>query len=261
MVFKLRDYQLIPFPKSRHLIVDSLYPTKYMHIVHIITEVDITKARQKVYQYNINSGETLSLSPFIISCLAQAVDENKRMHAYRKGNKLILFDDVDICVIIEREIAGEKVPLFPHVVRAANKKTLQEILHEIKAARLEDLNETIRTKRIAQYLLFPAFIRNLFWQILFNSVHWRKRVAGTVGVTSLGMFMKGSSWLIPSAPYTLNISVGGISEKPRNFSGNIETRELLSITVSFNHDIIDGAYAARFTERLKGLIESGYGLG
>jgi hypothetical protein len=35
----------------------------------------------------------------------------------------------------------------------------------------------------------------------------------------------------------------------------------LSLTISFDHDIIDGAPAARFTERLKELIESGYGLG
>ena len=40
----------------------------------------------------------------------------------------------------------------------------------------------------------------------------------------------------------------------------IEIREYLSLTVSFDHDIIDGAPAARFTERFKDLIESGYGL-
>jgi len=34
----------------------------------------------------------------------------------------------------------------------------------------------------------------------------------------------------------------------------------LSLTISFNHDIIDGAPAARFAQRLKDLIESGYGL-
>ncbi len=42
--------------------------------------------------------------------------------------------------------------------------------------------------------------------------------------------------------------------------GQIAIREYLSLTISFDHDIIDGAPAARFTERLKELIESGYGL-
>jgi len=42
--------------------------------------------------------------------------------------------------------------------------------------------------------------------------------------------------------------------------GQITIREYLSLTVSFDHNMIDGAQAARFTERLKELIESGYGL-
>jgi len=43
-------------------------------------------------------------------------------------------------------------------------------------------------------------------------------------------------------------------------NGQIRVREYLSLTVSFDHNMIDGAPAARFTERLKQLIESGYGL-
>jgi pyruvate/2-oxoglutarate dehydrogenase complex dihydrolipoamide acyltransferase (E2) component len=42
--------------------------------------------------------------------------------------------------------------------------------------------------------------------------------------------------------------------------GRIESREYLSLTIIFDHDVIDGAPAARFTRRLVELIESGYGL-
>ena len=42
--------------------------------------------------------------------------------------------------------------------------------------------------------------------------------------------------------------------------GQIAIREYLSLTISFDHDIVDSAPAARFTERLKELIESGFGL-
>ncbi|HEX2349635.1 MAG TPA: 2-oxo acid dehydrogenase subunit E2, partial [Ktedonobacterales bacterium] len=40
----------------------------------------------------------------------------------------------------------------------------------------------------------------------------------------------------------------------------VTTREYLDLTISVDHDIIDGAPAARFTRRLKELIERGYGL-
>ncbi|HXZ03819.1 MAG TPA: 2-oxo acid dehydrogenase subunit E2 [Ktedonobacteraceae bacterium] len=39
-----------------------------------------------------------------------------------------------------------------------------------------------------------------------------------------------------------------------------KVRDYLSLTLSFNHDLIDGAPAARFTQRLEDLIENGYGL-
>ena len=56
------------------------------------------------------------------------------------------------------------------------------------------------------------------------------------------------------------MTVGGIGEKPEVVDGQIAIRDYLSLTISFDHDIIDGAQASRFTERLKDLIESSYGL-
>ena len=60
--------------------------------------------------------------------------------------------------------------------------------------------------------------------------------------------------------FTLTVTLGGIAEKPGVVDGRIQIQECLYMTLSFDHDIIDGAPAARFTQRLKELIESGYGL-
>ena len=96
--------------------------------------------------------------------------------------------------------------------------------------------------------------------MLLGSPYWRKRVTGTVAISAIGMFVKGPSLGIPVPTYTLSITVGGIAEKPDVINGQITKREYLSITISFDHNIIDGAPAARFTQRFKDLIESGYGL-
>jgi pyruvate/2-oxoglutarate dehydrogenase complex dihydrolipoamide acyltransferase (E2) component len=74
------------------------------------------------------------------------------------------------------------------------------------------------------------------------------------------MFGEGGGWGIPLAAYTLNVTLGGIGEKPGVMDGRIEIREYQSLTVSFDHDIVDGAPAARFTECFKDLIENAYGL-
>jgi pyruvate/2-oxoglutarate dehydrogenase complex dihydrolipoamide acyltransferase (E2) component len=88
-----------------------------------------------------------------------------------------------------------------------------------------------------------------------------KKYVGTVALSAVGMFGNGAGWGIPPAtPPSLWVTVGGIGEKPGVVDGQIVIREYLSLTISFDHEIIDGAPAARFTRRLKELIESGYGL-
>jgi pyruvate/2-oxoglutarate dehydrogenase complex dihydrolipoamide acyltransferase (E2) component len=59
---------------------------------------------------------------------------------------------------------------------------------------------------------------------------------------------------------TLGLVVGGIARKPAVVEDRIEPREILNLTVAFDHDVVDGAPAARFVRRLVELIESGYGL-
>jgi pyruvate/2-oxoglutarate dehydrogenase complex dihydrolipoamide acyltransferase (E2) component len=82
-----------------------------------------------------------------------------------------------------------------------------------------------------------------------------------VTLSAVGMFGKGAGWGIPvSSPSLCWISVGGIGEKREDVDGQSALRDYLSLTVSFDHNMIDGAPATRFTERLKELIESGYGL-
>lgn len=79
-------------------------------------------------------------------------------------------------------------------------------------------------------------------------------------VTAVGMFGKGGGWGIPVANFPLTVTLGGIVEKPGVIDERIEVREYLDVTVSFDHDIIDGAPVARFTRQFRELVEGGYGL-
>jgi pyruvate/2-oxoglutarate dehydrogenase complex dihydrolipoamide acyltransferase (E2) component len=87
-------------------------------------------------------------------------------------------------------------------------------------------------------------------------------IAGTVGITSVGMFAKcHGGWGFAPIMYGLGLIVGGTARKQTEVEKRIELREILNLTVMFDHDVIDGAPATRFTHRLVELIESGYGLG
>jgi len=224
-------------------------------------EMDVSKPRQYIREYKARTGESLSFTAFVIYCLGKAVDEDKRVHAYRKGNKLVLFDEVDITTLIEHEVGDEKVAT-PYIFRAVNKRTLRDIHLEMRTAQAEKVQKFKQGIPWYESAFFslPQFIRVAIFGAFEKSPHLMKRVEGTVIVTAVGMFGKGVGWGIPLTNYTLGVALGGIGENPGVVEGRIEIREYLSMTISVNHDIIDGAPLARFATRFKELIENGSGL-
>jgi len=255
---KHADYKMVSYPKSRRFMAAARRSTQHTPRMHGLIEVDVSRARAFLRDHKAKTGEALSFTAFIIACVAKAVAEHKSVQAYRKGRKhLILFEEVDVVTYIERELDGQK-QIMPYIIRAANRKTLREIHHEIRAAKVQDVTKAVVGFKLVQFL--PTFLFSFFLWIVRRYPQLMKKYRGTVEVSAVGMFGKGSSWGIPPAGPTLTIIVGGIGEKPGVVDGHIAIREYLSLTISFDHDIIDGAPAARFTQRLKDLIESGYGL-
>ncbi len=258
------DDQVVPYPKVRRFLEAAIRSTHHKPMIHGLLEVDVSRARAHLRGHQVKTGESLSFTAFLMACLAQAVDEHKAVQAMRLGSKrLILFADVDVLTYIEREMAGQK-QIMPYILRAANRKTFLEIHHEIRAAQVQDMAKAeVGGSKAVEFL--PAWLfRPYFWVSTWIGRRypqvWKKNW-GTVTLSAVGMFGKGAGWGIPpTIPSLCWITVGGIGEKSGVVDGQIAIREYLSLTVSFDHNMIDGAQAARFTERLKELIESGYGL-
>ena len=200
------------------------------------------------------AGEDLSFTAAVAHAVARAVDEDRIMHAYRRRNQLILFDEVDVNTQIEVVEAGQKI-VKPLLMRAANRKSIEELTREIRAAEGPDPGAARRYRATLALLSFPRPMRSLAWRAAMSSPTWFKRLGGTVGLSSVGMFGGGGGWGIPIAPPTLMITVGGIATKPRYIDGNLEPRELLDVTISVDHAVVDGATAARFARRLAALRE------
>jgi pyruvate/2-oxoglutarate dehydrogenase complex dihydrolipoamide acyltransferase (E2) component len=77
-----------------------------------------------------------------------------------------------------------------------------------------------------------------------------------VGVTSVGMFADVWGWAVPLSPLTVIVSVGGVADRAVVREGQVVVRSMLPLTLSFDHAVVDGAPAARFTETLRELVES-----
>jgi hypothetical protein len=108
---------------------------------------------------------------------------------------------------------------------------------------------------LSVWLVLPAAVRRLIWTWALANPYRRKRLSGTVG-----MFGRGVGWGVTPMGHTLALVVGGLSNRRVVVGADTAPREYLCLTLTMDHDVIDGAQAARFTAHLKKLIESCAGL-
>ena len=226
-------------------------------------EADVTEARKKLRSYKEQTGESISFTGWIASCVGKSVEEHKQVHALKIGKHFVIFDDVNINILIETTIEGRPYPVN-YILKSANNKTVMEINQEIRDVqkkREADFTKAKENRRLKLLLSAPKFLRDLlFWRKVRKDPIFIAENMGTVAVTSIGQFASSGGWAIPLGLHALNIAVGGISEKPGYVGDKIERREYLSLTVTLDHDVVDGAPATRFVARLVQLLEEGHGL-
>lgn len=226
-------------------------------------EADVTEARKKLRSYKEQTGESISFTGWIASCVGKSVEEHKQVHALKIGKHFVIFDDVNVNVLIETTIEGRPYPVN-YILKSANNKTVMEINQEIRDVqkkREADFTKAKENRRLKLLLSAPKFLRDLlFWRKVRKDPIFIAENMGTVAVTSIGQFASSGGWAIPLGLHALNIAVGGISEKPGYVGDKIERREYLSLTVTLDHDVVDGAPATRFVARLVQLLEEGHGL-
>jgi pyruvate/2-oxoglutarate dehydrogenase complex dihydrolipoamide acyltransferase (E2) component len=248
-------YELRPFARERHDVVDALEVGVRRHMVHALLELDVTRARELIRAHEATAGERLSFTAFVDASLARAIDADRRLHAYRDWRgRLVLFDEVDVVTLVEAE---RDAVAIPHVIRAANRRTVRAIHEEIRLVQTRPAASAQRSGLLARLSAWtPGLLRRAFLRVLRKSPRWLKRAAGTTLVTSVGMFGIGRGWVVGIVPlHTLALTVGGITAKPSVVEGHVVPRDYLALTASIDHDVVDGAPAARFVARLRDVVE------
>lgn len=256
-------YETRPYSAWRSIMSDTLRVANEKNYIHGLFEVDVTEPRRCIHEYKARTGGDFSFTAFLVACVGLAVGENKSVHAMRQGRRLVIFDDVDIVIQVERDVDGQKV-VSAHIIRAANRKTARQIHDEIRAAQHARISADSPVNALPRSVLLaarlPGFVRRIILRRMLDNPFLIRRLGGTVNLTAFGMAGAGGGWGIPITETTLTVAVGGIEPKVKPVEGEICIREMLSITLSFDHDVIDGSPAARFASRLKALIESAHGV-
>ena len=164
---------------------------------------------------------------------------------------------------------GNKIP-YMAVIENTEGKDVIEISEEIRKIQGEIIEEKdqimgeqnfIRKLQLILFRIVPDFISR--W--LIKKIALRKKFvtkfSGSVGITALGMYGKNvAGWAIHFPTRTVDLALGGIKEKPGYVNGKVVPRDILNMTFNIDHNIVDGAPAARFIARSVEFIETAFGL-
>jgi len=246
-------------PASRRVVVDAGRAARSRHSIHGLLTVDVTAAHRVL----TGAEGAPTLTGWVVWCVAQAAAEHPEVHAGRDlRNRLVVFEGVDVNVSVETSFQGRSFPMN-HVLRSVHDRTPADLSGELHAIKRDPgASPTMAMAGRARiYLRLPGFVRSGLLRLLHRLPAVQRRLAGTIGVTSVGMFGEGEGWGIAFQMHTLDVVVGGMSVRPGfGEDGGLEPRRCLHLTLSFDHDVVDGAPAARFAARLRELMETAAGM-
>jgi pyruvate/2-oxoglutarate dehydrogenase complex dihydrolipoamide acyltransferase (E2) component len=250
-----------PYPKMRNFVLDTMSEGRKKNTVYAFFDIDITDILTVFQKLKSNFLVSPSITSYISRCYSKALTEHNLLNSYRKGrHQLMFFDDVDIAVMIEKEIEGALQPIH-YIIRSAQNKSLYEIDQELKSIKAKDFTEIVKPIDRAFFKYAPLFLRKLFWWLTRKDPKVKKEYSGTVGLTNIGMFGEGQISVLPITPMTTTLAIGTISKRLiLTDLGELQNRNYLHCTLCVDHDIVDGSPMTRFAMTLKNLIESGFEL-
>jgi pyruvate/2-oxoglutarate dehydrogenase complex dihydrolipoamide acyltransferase (E2) component len=218
--------------------------------MHGLLEVDVTEARRLLAE----ADPPLSLTAFIVASLGRAAAAHPAVHAYRDSlGRLVQHQHVDIQTLVEVPTAQGPFGLV-HVVRDADLRDVADITAELREVKSHPTATTTgRLLTVVAPVLgrIPGLYRLMF-AVMSRSrrVH---RQSGTVQVSAVGMFAGGAGFAVaPPTLASLLVIVGGVSRRPAVVDHDrIEIRDILDLTVTIDHNIVDGGPATRFGAELR----------
>ena len=244
-------YVVRPIPKERQPVLDRLTSASRRFQVHALVELDVTAAAERLPR----SEPPVSWTGFVIATVARAVARHPEVNARKAGNTILSFDHVDVGATVEREANGQAVLDIATLKDADTMSGSQitRLLHDAKYGPPPTHESSAFTGALIR---LPGPLRRTAIRLAATRPSIAATFGPAVGVTSIGMFTHGWGWAIPVAPLTLIVTVGSVVQRPAIHERGIVARPMLPLTLSFDHAVIDGAPAARFTETLRHLTET-----
>jgi len=226
---KAEQEKVVPLTRIRKVIKDRLsYSLKTALHVPLTIEVDMTYAIELLKSLGPDIEKThnirLSITSLLVKAVAKSLEDHPILNSRLENERIVISKDINIGVAVAIE-NGLVVP----VIHNANEKSMVEIAKSLKELAEKARKESLTTEESTR---------------------------GTFTVSNLGMFGIDIFAPIINPPESAILGVGRIVKKPVVFNDEITVRSMMTLTLVFDHRIMDGAVAAKFLQTLKETLEN-----
>lgn len=218
------SFEEVPVSQMRKVIAKRLAESKFSAPHFYVTmSIDMDKAVESRTKMNEVSPVKISFNDIVLKAVAVALRQHPAVNSSWLGDKIRINHHVNIGVAVAVE-DGLLVP----VVRFADTKTLSQISVEVK-----DFAQRAKAKKLQ-----PA--------------DWE---GSTFTISNLGMFGVDEFTAIINPPDACILAVSAIQNIPVVKNGAVVPGNVMKLTLSCDHRVVDGATGAAFLQTLKGLLE------
>ncbi|SFR33587.1 pyruvate dehydrogenase E2 component (dihydrolipoamide acetyltransferase) [Halogeometricum rufum] len=215
----------VPYRGVRRAIGNQMETSKYTapHVTHH-DEVDVTELvelREELKPLAEEQGVSLTYMPFVMKAVVAALKEFPFMNSQldEENEEIVLREEYNVGVATATDV-GLMVP----VVHGADGKGLLDLARE--------MNEKVQKAR--ERKISPDEMQG-----------------GTFTITNVGGIGGEYATPIINYPEVGILALGAIKEKPRVVDGDVVPRKVLTLSLSFDHRVVDGAVGARFTNKVR----------
>lgn len=175
-------------------------------------------------QLQSRTGEDVSITAYVVKAAAKALEDHRMINSSLEGDELRLYGDINVAVAINTP-DGLVAPVIP----GTNRKSLTEISRSIR-----DLTE----------------------RAIQNSLTVADLTGGTFTVSNLGGFGVDLFAPVINPPQCAILGLGRTTEKPVIVEKQVRAGSVTTLSLVFDHRIVDGVPAARYLQRVKELLEN-----
>ena len=196
-------------------------------VPHFFLTVEIEMDKLLALRKEVNAADEslkLSINDYIVKIVAHALIKHPAVNASFQEKAIRYYERADIGVAVAVEDG-----LITPIVRGANAKTVSQIAGEIR-----EMAGRARNRRLKP----------------------EEYTGATFSISNLGMFGIDEFTAVINPPEAAILAVGGVAAKPVVRDGEIVARNMMRVTMSCDHRVIDGATGAQFLQTLKKLLEN-----